>query len=148
MFLDLGEIIVNLDNVVSIKVEKEIKKIIFNLNYSVSIDKSSKDITPDYIYHWYSTEMELKEILEVIKNYNFITFENSDNPNSYINLKNVSSIKEYNKDGKNRLIFNLNVSNTIKKFGIVSSYAIYYDFDNEEDFQEASITLNTILNSL
>ena len=144
-FIDIPRGYINLDNVVSVKFETN--RVIFNYNTEISL---SGDISPDYTYVNMYDNLERKELIDELYEYGFITFVNSDNANTLTNLDNVTSIKEYVKEvrsfTKRRLIFNLNVGNTLKDTGTVTSNAIYYDFDTEADFLNATQYLNQYLN--
>lgn len=144
-FIDILGGYVNLGNVVSVKFEQN--RVIFNYNTEISL---SGDISPDYTYVNMYDKKERSELIERLLEYGFITFDKSDNASTFTNLDNVTSIKEYVKEGrsftKRRLIFNLNVGNTLKDTGTVTSNAIYYDFDTEADFLEATYFLTQHLN--
>jgi len=145
MFISVNDVHINLKNVVSVKIEDS--KIIFNYNYEISLN--GRNISPDYTYVYMYNKQDIKELKEILEGENFITFEKSDNANCYVNLDNVSSIKEYIKNRGNytkyRLIFNLCVGSTLKDDNVVTSSAVYYDFDFEEDFERASLSLIPIL---
>lgn len=145
-FIDMGLVYVNLDNVVSIKFELD--RIIFNYNSEISLDGG---VSPDYTYINMPVGKERNDLIEILESKDFITFEKSDNSNTYVNLSNTSSIKEYIKERgsytKRRLIFNLNVSSTLTGTNTITSNAVYYDFDTEEDFNEAASALQKILKS-
>ena len=144
MNIQKDDIIINLDNVSSIMFEnkgfKEVK-VIFNFNYGITLEGSNR-IIPDYVYLFYKEDEEdLKNLIESIKLKGFITFENSDNPNRYVNTNNVSFIKftkKKLKDGlKYRIIFNLNSSVSLSASpSFHTSDAVYYDFFDYEEFQK------------
>lgn len=143
-FLDINNIYINLDNVVSVKFEGN--RVIFNYNYEISLDEMH--VSPDYTYVEVPSTLDRKVLTETLESYNFITFKDSDNSNTYVNLENVSSIKEYTKNNKKRLIFNLNVGSSIRNQTIITANAVYYDFDTDEDFSAATIYLSSILGGL
>ena len=145
MYIDIPGGYVNLGNVVSVKFEQN--RVIFNYNTEISL---SGEISPDYTYVSMYDRKERNELIEKLLGHGFITFDKSDNAYTFTNLDNVTSIKEYVKEGhnftKHRLIFNLNVGNTLKDTGTVTSNAIYYDFDTEADFLDATYLLAQHLN--
>ena len=140
-FLEVNNMYINLDHVVSIKFEES--KVIFNYDYEISLN--GRGVSPDYTYIDLD-EYEKREIKDKIMRLNFITFEKSDNSKTFVNLNNVSSIKEYVRPYQQRLIFNTCVSNSVQNKNIITSNAVYYDFNTEEDFNEALSILDSNLN--
>jgi len=135
---------VNLDNVsrIIVNIEKDpitfmikSRKIIFNLNYSVSIDENSMRQTADYINWFVKNDRELEDVLKYIESKmdsNFIKIGNS--KSNYINLKNVSSIKTNYDRGK--ITFNYNYSMLLREDdGFVADYDCLF-VDDMEDFED------------
>jgi len=142
-FIEVGTNYINLRNVVSIKFE--MNRVIFNYNSAISIVDGM--VSPDYTYVEIDA-LERKELKETLENEGFITFELSDNSNIYVNLDNVTFIKEYIRLGHNpkfRLIFNMNVGATLKDSYKITSSAVYYDFSTEEDLIKSSDELSRLI---
>jgi hypothetical protein len=144
-FLEQNKIVVNLDNVSSIMFEKQ--KIIFNFNYGVTLSTKGMDkIIPDYVYFNRDEEI-FTEIIDYLNANGWITFKNSDNPNRWVNPKCISFIKYEKRHNKYRIIANLNTSVTLgtNKTDFLTSDAVYWDFIDEQDFEDAKTSLLFIL---
>jgi hypothetical protein len=143
-----GDQIVNIDNVTSIMFEG--KKVIFNMNYGISLNHNIDHIIPDYVYFYYNNEENTREIKSLLQHYGWFTFGASDNRNRWVNPKSISFIKfETRTKGnktKYRIIINLNSSISLSNDIFArTSDAVYYDFYKKEDFEVAKSLLNDYL---
>jgi hypothetical protein len=143
-----GDKIVNINNATSIMFEGT--KVIFNMNYGISLHHNLDHIIPDYVYFYYEDLESTREIKSLLQEYGWITFGASDNPNRWVNPSNIASTKaEVRVKGNNtkyRIIINLNSSVSLNKDIFArTSDAVYYDFSEEEDFNNAKIILDDYL---
>jgi hypothetical protein len=143
-----GDSIVNIDNVTSIMFEG--KKVIFNMNYGISLNHNLDHIIPDYVYFYYNDIEDTREIKSLLQHYGWFTFGASDNSSRWVNPKNISFIKteirEKNNKTKYRIIINLNSSVSLSgDIFARTSDAVYYDFTNEKDYDIAKELLDNYL---
>jgi hypothetical protein len=143
-----GDSIVNIDNVTSIMFEG--KKVIFNMNYGISLNHNIDHIIPDYVYFYYNDINDTRVVKSLLQHFGWFTFNASDNPNRWVNPNSISFIKteiRMKKDIKKyRIIINLNSSVSLSNDIFArTSDAVYYDFTNEEDFDNAKIILDDYL---
>ena len=148
MFLKNKNVIVNTDNTTSIMFEN--KKVIFNMNYGISLNHNIDHIIPDYVYFYCNNTEEVQEIKNKLDKSQWFTFEKSDNPNRWVNIKNISFIKDEvrikNNKTKYRIIINLSSAVSLSNDIFArTSDAVYYDFTNEKEFIESYKNLNTLL---
>ena len=145
-----GDQIVNLDNVTSIMFDP--RKIIFNMNYGISLSTRKDQIIPDYVYFYIDKDNRdsSKNLKRILQHYGWFSFSKSDNSNRWVNPQNISFVKTEirikNSKRKYRIIINL--ANTVSLSNDIfskTSDAVYYDFDNEKDFESAIIALNDYL---
>jgi len=143
-----GDQIVNINNTTSIMFEG--KKVIFNMNYGISLNHNIDHIIPDYIYFYYKNTEDTRVVKSLLQHYGWFTFGASDNNNRWVNPNNIASIKTEtrvkNSKTKYRIIVNLNSSVSLSNdIYARTSDAVYYDFTNEEDFNNAKIILDDYL---
>ena len=139
MFIELNESqIVNLSKVSNINIlNKNMYRIIFNLNYSIEINKNK--LISDYVYWDFKNLKELNDGLNLIfeNTYFASNFINNTNVNNFINVNEISSIK-FIKD-KLRIIFNLSnpitftTNNNEKR---ITSEFVYSNCLDENQFNE------------
>lgn len=146
MFITNKEKMVNIDNVTSMVQEGD--KIIFNLDYGITL-KGSKKIIPDYVY-FYCNGDEVKEIVDTIVSKGWIQSVESNHPNRYINPEKISFLKweEFNKynEPKNRIIINFNVSVSFNgSEDLRTSDSIYLDFNDSQTFNSEKGRISSIL---
>jgi hypothetical protein len=143
-----GDQIVNIDNVTSIMFEGN--KVIFNMNYGISLNNNIDHIIQDYVYFYYNNEENTREIKSLLQHYGWFTFGASDNRNRWVNPKSISFVKFEvrikNNKTKYRIIVNLNSSVSLNSDIFArTSDAVYYDFSKEEDFETAKLVLDNYL---
>ena len=131
-----NERVVNLDNVSTIKIVEgsngNYKRVIFNLNYGITISKNK--IIPDYVYWNVVDEDEFDTIQDML----YTTLESNwidISKTEIININKVSSIVE--RPNENRIIFNFNfsISQPSIQNRLTSSF-VFVDFDSEEEYKE------------
>jgi hypothetical protein len=143
-----GDQIVNINNATSIMFEA--KKVIFNMNYGISLNRNLEHIIPDYVYFYYKNTEDTRNVKALLQYFGWFTFRASDNNNRWVNPNNIASIKTEtrikNSKTKYRIIVNLNSSVSLSNdIYARTSDAVYYDFTNEEDFNNAKIILDDYL---
>lgn len=137
---------VNLKNVSYINIAKDRRRIVFNMNYGIEIEKNGEyKYISDYVY-WdmiddenFEFALKYLQLNEFIK-HNFIAYASG-----YINRDEISSIKFAEK--KKRVIFNLSHSITFVDYhghSRITSEFVYVDFDRFKDYQ--NFISNTKLN--
>ena len=142
-FIQKQNIVVNIENVSSIMFEKS--KVIFNFNYGITLSHSDK-IIPDYVY-FDKDEETVSLIKDTIITRGWVNFKNSDNPNRWVNPNCISFIKYDERNNKYRIIANLNASVSLSKYeNVLTSDAVYWDFIDFQDFQDAKTSLEFLLN--
>jgi len=150
MFLEHNEKIVNTDSVTNIVIEGN--KIIFNLDYGVSLQDDINKIIPDYVYMVIKDQDAFQEMKTAINDLNWITsdFGNYDRNNNYrtnnriVNPAQISFLKF--DERKQRIIFNLrnSVSFNRNPFQRTSDF-VYFDHTSVEDFDNESIRIRAIV---
>ena len=141
--------IVNLQNVSTIKIHREKNRIIFNLNYSIQVERNgSERLRADYVYWDFDDPETLDTVFEKITKAKFVkeNFLNLDEGGLLVNKASISSVKfERN---SNRLIFNLNNLRDFSnpKAGIhTTSDFFFVDYVTESQAEEM---YNSIINIL
>lgn len=154
MFIQHNDKIVNTDNVSNISIEEN--KIIFNMNYSVSLHENLNKMIPDYVYFSFTKfeKTDFEYIENKIRSLGWISSEYGCTKNGnwkpnkrIINPKCLSFIKI--DDIKNRIIFNLNASVSFYKSDLEkTSDFVFYDYDDEGEFREDCDNVGNMLNAL
>ena len=150
MFLEHNDKIVNTDSVTNIVIEGN--KIIFNLDYGVSLQDDIDKIIPDYVYMVIKDQDAFQEMKTAINDLNWITadFGNYDRNNNYrannriVNPAQISFLKF--DERKQRIIFNLrnSVSFNRNAFSKTSDF-VYFDHTSVEDFDSESLRIRRII---
>lgn len=139
MFIETPQESVNLKNVSNINIIHKSKRIVFNMNYGISIkDRMGEKIISDYVYWDSNNEKQFQKNLDLLytkikEHGNFIPKPERET-SGYINIDEISSIK-FNTH-KNRVIFNLSHTVSISNHRnerALSSEFVYVDFDNIGD---------------
>lgn len=149
MFIEHGGKIVNTNAVTNIVIEA--RKIIFNLDYSVSLQDEQDKHIPDYVYMYFDTSEEMEDVKQKIKVLNWITSDygttyngNYKSNNRIVNPNAISFVKF--EDRKNRIIFNLRNSISFSR-NILSKTSdfVYYDHENQDDYYKESDRISDLL---
>ena len=142
MFLKHQNKMVNTDNVTNIRYEQ--RRIIFNMDYSVSHKDNDDNLIQDYVMFDFEEVIDMNTIKEKIDTLGWINseFGDYDKKENYrandriINPAAIASVKF--EDYHNRIIFNLNVSASMRRnaFQKTSDFIFYghtdkYDYENE-----------------
>ena len=148
MFLKNNNKIVNLKNVSSVVFEGS--KVIFNLDYSISLRGNGDKLVPDYVYFYYDYPELIQELKDKLLANGFWNSSTGSVPNRYVNINKISFVKfeEYDINGKekNRIIFNINTSVSLPgNNSIKTSDALYLDYKTPEDFSNACNEVELIL---
>jgi len=153
MFLEYNDKIVNTNSVTNIVIEGN--KIIFNLDYGVSLQNEIDKIIPDYVYMTIRDQNELDEMKSKIDNLGWLTSEygNYDRHGNYrannriVNPDQISFLKF--DERKQRIIFNLRNSISFNKneFQRTSDF-VYFDHTSSEDFDKESIRIKSIIGAI
>ena len=88
--------IVNLQNVSTIKIHREKNRIIFNLNYSIQVERNgSERLRADYVYWDFDDAETLDTVFEKITKAKFVkeNFLNLDEGGLLVNKASISSVK-------------------------------------------------------
>jgi len=150
MFLRYKEKIVNTDSVTNIVIEGN--KIIYNLDYGVSLQDRKDRIIPDYVYMVINDPLELQIIKDKINTLNWISsdFGNYDRNNNYrannriVNPELISFVKFDERNS--RIIFNLRNSISFNRdFDQRTSDFVYFDHTSIEDFEDEQDRISLIL---
>ena len=147
--------IVNLDNVTNIAFEETDKsyKIIFNMNYGVSLKHKTDKIIPDYVYFKYEKHQEqekdqvLQELDKLINEKMWIAPVIDNEVTRIANPRYISFIAtdEY----KNRIILNLSTSISFHSDNKrKTSDFMYLDFTNKEEYKNNLEYIKDQLNQL
>jgi hypothetical protein len=135
MFIRTNDKIVNLKNVSNINVVHERNRIVFNLNYSISMD-NYKYIS-DYVYWDAEDESQFIKNLSIISIHvnelNFIVKLGD----GWINADAISSIKF--RDRKRRIIINLSHNVTFVDYNDdekITSEFVYIDCKSDDEYSE------------
>jgi len=108
LFINTNDRTVNLLNVSNINILNDTLRIIFNMNYSIKIDRNRKQkMISDYVYWDSDTIEEFETNLSILRDSRYFdeNFIDQYADKGYINLNEISSIKYA--DHRNRVIFNL-----------------------------------------
>ena len=150
MFLENEDKVVNTDAVTNIVIEGN--KVIFNLDYGVSLQDNVDKIIPDYVYMIVKDPEDLKRMKADIDSLNWITseFGNYDRNNNYrannriVNPEAISFLKF--DDRKSRVIFNLRNSISFNRdvYQRTSDF-VYFDHTNDEDYNVERERITNIL---
>lgn len=141
--------IVNLQNVSTIKLHREKNRIIFNLNYSIRVERNgSEKLRADYVYWDFDNAEMLNNVFTKIAKTKFVkeNFINLGEGGLLVNKASISSIKF--ERSSNRLIFNLNNLRDFSnpKAGIhTTSDFFFVDYVTESQAEEM---YNSIINIL
>ena len=136
MFIKNKNKLVNLDSVTSVVIEGT--KVIFNLDYGISLRNVNEKIIADYVYFFYDSVEEVQEVIKIVSKV-FLNSQTSSVSNRYINPNKISFIKfeEFDKQDneKNRIIVNFNVSVSFNGINDVkTSDSIYLDYNRKADY--------------
>ena len=156
MFIKYEEKIVNIDGVTNIVIEDQ--KIIFNLDYPVSIRDNISKLIPDYVYFYVKDKNDFDDIMTKINGLGWIR---SNSPGFYekhghrkatnhelINPKQISFVKfeQFDKHGnkKNRIIINLRlpISFSGDIYSRTSDF-IFFDYNKDDEAFEADCDMFT-----
>jgi len=150
MFLESGDKVVNTDSVTNIVIEGN--KVIFNLDYGVSLQENIDKIIPDYVYMIIKNDEELADMKAQIDTLGWLTstFGNYDRNNNYrannriVNPSAISFIKYEGR--KNRIIFNLRNSISFNRevYKKTSDF-VYFDHVETSDFENECTRISAIL---
>jgi len=136
LFIKNKNKLVNLDSVTSVVIEGT--KVIFNLDYGISLRNANEKIIADYVYFFYDSVEEVQEVIKIVSKV-FLNSQTSSVSNRYINPNKISFIKfeEFDKQDneKNRIIVNFNVSVSFNGINDVkTSDSIYLDYSCKADY--------------
>ena len=153
MFLSNEDKMVNTDSVTNIVIEGN--KVIFNLDYGISLQGDDAHIIADYVYMIVKDPGALEQMKQDIKSLNWIdsNFGAEDYKNVYrdnnrvVNPDAISFVKFDNR--KSRIIFNLRSSVSFKRniYQKTSDF-VYYDHSYIDDFEDEKIRITNILKEL
>lgn len=136
--------IVNIKNVTSIGLFPEKNRIVFNMNYGITLP-NSKQIISDYVYWEASNQQEFNEMQRNAKLYSgrwIISPKNSYNER-YINPDYISSIVfDIN---TLKIIFNLSHSVSMKNSESLTSEFVYFKFNDIKEFARYKQEILTII---
>jgi len=150
MFLENNDKVVNTDSVTNIVIEGN--KVIFNLDYGVSLQDNIDKIIPDYVYMIIKNDEDLADMKAQIDGLGWLTstFGNYDRNNNYrannriVNPDAISFIKYESR--KNRIIFNLRNSISFnREVHQKTSDFVYFDHVDEGDFESERTRIAAIL---
>ena len=153
MFIEHDDKIVNTEAVTNIVIEGS--KIIFNLDYGVSLQNDVDRIIPDYVYMVIRNEEDFNDIKAKIDSLNWIKseFGNFDNHGNYrnnnriVNPKAISFLKF--DDRKSRIIFNLRNSVSFNRdFSQKTSDFVYFDHTEVNDYESERTRVISILGGM
>jgi len=152
MCIEHGGKIVNTNAVTNIVIEGN--KVIFNLDYFVSLQGEDNKHIPDYVYMYFDTNGEMDDVIAKINSLNWITsdfgttYNGSYKKNSRIVNPNAISFITF-EDRKNRIIFNLRNSISFSRnVQSKTSDFVYYDHENENDYYAESDRISEILGGM
>ena len=127
--------IVNIKNVTSVALFPEKLRIVFNMNYSITLPNSDQLIS-DYVYWEADSAQQYKEMFSSFRNMFDRWFES---PNfgikRYINPDYISSIVMDSSD-KYKIIFNLSHTISMKNSNGLTSEYIYFKFNDLKEFNQ------------
>lgn len=137
--------IVNLQNVSSIAVLPEKNRIVFNMNYSISLPNSDKLIS-DYVYWEAQNSSELNIMERVFHSEVCKWFQSPKNEvKRFINPEHISSIVFDTTSQHNQFKVIFNLSNTVSmkgNSGFTSDF-VYFKFTNISDFSKYTSNILT-----
>ena len=142
--------IVNMDSVTNVVVEEN--KLIFNLDYSVSLDSNPDKIIADYVYMNFINISEYNDILEKIGTLGWLDseFGNYDFNDNYrannriVNPKMISFVKF--EERKQRIILNLRTSvSRNKNVHEKTSAFVFFDHIKKDDYLDEVDRITKIL---
>lgn len=149
-FININNTLLNLESVSNVNIQRKRNRVIFNLNYTIGVPKSSKEDQSkrisDYVYWDFSNNLELVNSVENLLNHNYIKENFIILGNSWINKNEISTVKF--DQNKLRFIFNLSNSATFvdRKGDIrLTSEFVYVDFDDYNEFEVNMKYVATIL---
>lgn len=127
--------IVNIKNVTSIALFPDKFRIVFNMNYSITLPNSSQLIS-DYVY-WEATSLDqYKEMFNSFRNMIDRWVESpSFGIKRFINPEYISSIVMDSSD-KYKIIFNLSHTISMKNSEGLTSEYIYFKFNDLKEFNQ------------
>lgn len=150
MYISHDNKIVNTDSVTNVVVEEN--KLIFNLDYSVSLDDNPDKIIADYVYMYFNNISEYNSILGQIGTLGWLTSEfgnydfngNYRSNNRIVNPKMISFVKFEEK--KKRIILNLRTSvSRNKNIDEKTSAFVFFDHMNKDDYLDEVDRITKIL---
>lgn len=131
---------VNLENVSNINLVPNKNRIVFNMNYSIQMNRyGTKSLISDYVYWDAKNSNEYtKNLIELKENEHFQReFFAKPRNDGFINVNEISSIKFL--DDSRRIIFNLSHQVSFKdrhKNESLTSEFVYVDFGSQESFDD------------
>lgn len=142
-FIQLDNMLVNLQNVCNINIKNDSykKRIIFNMNYNIEINTNNGlKMISDYVYWDSHSETHIVDSVEELYNNDYFVnnFIHQGSPKKgYININEISSIKY--SPHKNRVIFNLSHPISFVDYDKsvkVTSEFIFVDFNTTNELND------------
>jgi len=141
-FIKTNDRLVNLQNVSNINIVHDTQRVVFNMNYSIEIEKhNNTKMISDYVYLDTRNSKDFENALIELYDNQYIKDNFLSHDTGYINIHEISSVKF--SEQKNRVIFNLSHNKDFKDYRsgntLLTSEFVYVDFSSYKDYKEFAI---------